>query len=172
MKKPGKKRYRSFTTRVNKTLTGFKLVFLFMILSVMYANAGNYSHKAKLTISENDAPIVEIIKEIEQQSNFRFLYRNETIENKKVSINVKNSTIDKVLDKITGEADIKYAILDNDLIVITPAGKIKQQQITVTGLVTSGADGTLLPGVNVIEKGTQNGTVTNVDGTYALNISS
>jgi TonB-linked SusC/RagA family outer membrane protein len=47
----------------------------------------------------------------------------------------------------------------------------KQQQIVITGKVTSGATGESLPGVNIIEKGTQNGTVTNVDGTYTLNVS-
>jgi TonB-linked SusC/RagA family outer membrane protein len=47
-----------------------------------------------------------------------------------------------------------------------------QQQIVVTGKVTSGATGESLPGVNIIEKGTQNGAVTNVDGTYTLSVSS
>ncbi len=46
-----------------------------------------------------------------------------------------------------------------------------KQQIVVTGKVTAGATGESLPGVNIIEKGTQNGTVTNVDGTYTLSIS-
>jgi hypothetical protein len=47
-----------------------------------------------------------------------------------------------------------------------------QQQIVVTGKVTSGATGESLPGVNIVEKGTQNGTMTNVDGTYTLRLSS
>ena len=51
------------------------------------------------------------------------------------------------------------------------APETRQQQIVVTGNVTSGATGETLPGVNIIEKGTQNGTVTNVDGTYTLSVS-
>jgi TonB-linked SusC/RagA family outer membrane protein len=173
MKKSGKKRNRFVvTTRAKKILTALKLICLFLILGVINASAGNYSQKAKLTISENDAPIIEIIKKIEQQTDFRFLYRNETVENKTVSINVRNSTIVKVLDKISGEADIKYAILDNNLIVITPVNNSKLQQITVTGSVSSETDDQPLPGVNVIEKGTQNGTVTSIDGTYTIDVSS
>ena len=51
------------------------------------------------------------------------------------------------------------------------APETRQQQIVVTGNVTSGATGETLHGVNIIEKGTQNGTVTNVDGTYTLSVS-
>ncbi len=170
MKKPGKKRKRFFTQSAKKMHTAIMLVCLFLVTGIMHVTAGNYSQKAKLTLSESNAPIVEIIKEIEHQSNFRFLYRNETVENKMASINVKNSTINKVLDQITGDADIKYAILDNDLIVITPALKSNQQQITVTGKVNSGAGGEALPGVNVVEKGTTNGTVTNVNGEYSITL--
>jgi TonB-linked SusC/RagA family outer membrane protein len=48
----------------------------------------------------------------------------------------------------------------------------QRQQIVVTGRVTSAATGESLPGVNIIEKGTQNGAVTNIDGTYTLGVSS
>jgi TonB-linked SusC/RagA family outer membrane protein len=45
------------------------------------------------------------------------------------------------------------------------------QERTVTGKVTSSEDGSALPGVNVVLKGTTNGTVTDVDGKYSLSIS-
>lgn len=44
------------------------------------------------------------------------------------------------------------------------------QSRTVTGKVTSADDGTGIPGVNVVEKGTNNGTVTDVEGNYSLNV--
>ncbi|HEU5145291.1 MAG TPA: carboxypeptidase-like regulatory domain-containing protein, partial [Chryseosolibacter sp.] len=45
------------------------------------------------------------------------------------------------------------------------------QSRTVTGKVTSADDGTGIPGVNVVEKGTNNGTVTDVEGNYSINVS-
>ncbi len=42
-------------------------------------------------------------------------------------------------------------------------------QTRVTGKVTSGEDGTALPGVSILEKGTTNGTVTDVEGNYSIN---
>ena len=48
---------------------------------------------------------------------------------------------------------------------------LAQQAQTVTGTVTSDEDGSGLPGVTVLEKGTNNGTVTNVDGVYSIAVS-
>ena len=45
------------------------------------------------------------------------------------------------------------------------------QNITVTGTVTSEDDSAALPGVNIIEKGTANGTVTDIDGKYSISVS-
>lgn len=44
------------------------------------------------------------------------------------------------------------------------------QEITVSGRVTSSEDGSALPGVNVILKGTANGTATDADGRYSLSV--
>ncbi len=46
------------------------------------------------------------------------------------------------------------------------------QERVITGMVSSSEDGSALPGVNVVLKGTTNGTVTDSDGKYSLNISS
>ncbi len=44
------------------------------------------------------------------------------------------------------------------------------QSKTVTGTVTSADDGTPVPGVNILEKGTSNGTVSDADGKYSINV--
>lgn len=48
---------------------------------------------------------------------------------------------------------------------------VQAQDVTITGTVTSAEDESGLPGVNVIVKGTSNGTVTDIDGKYSLNVS-
>ncbi|MFY1612718.1 SusC/RagA family TonB-linked outer membrane protein [Macellibacteroides fermentans] len=47
-----------------------------------------------------------------------------------------------------------------------------QSNTKVKGVITSGADGLPLIGVNVVEKGTTNGTVTDFDGNFELTVSS
>jgi len=44
------------------------------------------------------------------------------------------------------------------------------QSRTVTGKVTSSDDGNGIPGVNVVEKGTSNGSVTDVDGSFSVSV--
>ena len=44
-------------------------------------------------------------------------------------------------------------------------------QVTVTGTVSSEEDGGPMPGVNIIERGTTNGAITNADGTYSISVS-
>ena len=44
------------------------------------------------------------------------------------------------------------------------------QERVVSGTVTADEDGSTLPGVNVVLKGTTNGTVTDVDGNFRLNV--
>lgn len=46
------------------------------------------------------------------------------------------------------------------------------QSSSVSGKITDKADGTPLPGVNILVKGTTNGTISNVDGQYNLSIQS
>jgi iron complex outermembrane receptor protein len=44
------------------------------------------------------------------------------------------------------------------------------QRITVSGRVTSSDDGSALPGVNILEKGTNNGTITDANGNYSISV--
>ncbi len=50
------------------------------------------------------------------------------------------------------------------------AGSLYAQKIAVTGKVTDASDGSPLPGVNIVEKGTTNGTVTDANGNYSLSV--
>ena len=43
---------------------------------------------------------------------------------------------------------------------------------TITGKVTDASNGEALPGVTIVVKGTTNGTVTNFDGNYSINVES
>ena len=57
------------------------------------------------------------------------------------------------------------------LICVFSAHTLYAQTTTISGTVTDSSDGMSLPGVNVLEKGTMNGAVTDFDGNYAINAS-
>jgi len=52
------------------------------------------------------------------------------------------------------------------------SGEVLSQERTITGKVTAADDGSVLPGVNVLLKGTTTGTVTNHGGEYSIKIPS
>ncbi|MBN2520083.1 MAG: TonB-dependent receptor [Bacteroidales bacterium] len=56
------------------------------------------------------------------------------------------------------------------ILIIGFCAVLNAQEITVKGKVTSASDGMVLPGVNVLITGTTTGTVTDVDGNYALEV--
>jgi TonB-linked SusC/RagA family outer membrane protein len=53
-----------------------------------------------------------------------------------------------------------------------PPSSVTAQQIKVTGTVVGAKDNVSIPGVSVLEKGTTNGTVTDVDGKFTLTVQS
>jgi TonB-linked SusC/RagA family outer membrane protein len=61
--------------------------------------------------------------------------------------------------------------MENNLIVLTPSTMRAQvvQTVSVKGIVKD-SKGVPLPGVTVVEKGTTNGTITNFDGNYSLQV--
>src|SRR5687767_15048573 len=58
------------------------------------------------------------------------------------------------------------------LLLVCLSGTVWAQNRTITGKVTSSDDGSALPGVNILEKGTTNGTVTDANGAYSINVGS
>jgi len=65
---------------------------------------------------------------------------------------------------------MKKIILSAGLLCILFSLQVTGQTRTITGTVTDVADGTTLPGVTILEKGTANGTITNADGNYSLTV--
>jgi len=144
-------------------------VFISLFFSVNLLALEN-SLKTRFTYDFTGMTVREVFQVLEQQSKFRFFYNEDfkTID-KIVDLNVKDENVEGILDKIFSGSDITYKVLENNLIVLT----VKQnlQQYTVAGRVIDATTAIPLPGVNVIEKGTTNGTVTDVGGNYSLIVS-
>jgi TonB-dependent starch-binding outer membrane protein SusC len=143
----------------------------FVMASTFQVFAKSNSYSSKLNVTFEDVAIEEILNEIEQQSDYSFLYRNEIIEDKRITVDVRNASIDEVLNLTLANANVEYTMLENNLVVIQPSANSSFQGVTVSGTVISISSETPLPGVNVFEKGTQNGTVTDLDGNYSITVS-
>ena len=143
-----------------------RLLIICFSVCLCQLSATVYSQNGLLTVETKKTTLRELFLNIEQQSNYRFFY-NDVLTNidKEVSISAQSKSIDEVLDMILANSGVTYRILDNQLIVISPVALL--QAITITGKVTD-ETGSTLPGVNVIIKGTNTGTVTDANGNYSI----
>jgi len=88
--------------------------------------------------------------------------------NKRITLNLKNKSVEAILDQILDQSNLTYRIFENNLIVVTPEVYVRQG-ITITGRVTDNA-GEPLPGVNVMVKGTNIGSIANAAGGYSITV--
>jgi TonB-linked SusC/RagA family outer membrane protein len=146
-----------------------------MVGFLLTASANSYSQNTRLNIKLTDGTVTELMKYVEDNSEFVFLYKNEDLDlKKKVTVELENATIQQVLDAGFAGQNVGYDVYDRQIIIHRalakrmPAENIQQQR-TVTGVVTD-QSGQPLPGVTVVVAGTTTGTVTNSDGNFSLAI--
>ncbi len=170
----------------NNTLSGrycfknprFKQIFRIMRIStfllmvcVFCSYAGNvHSQNAKVSIRMNNVKLDKILNEIENQTDYIFIYNNQVDINKITSVKVKNEAVAQVLDKILSGTGINYELEGTHIILTTEAIKdlhAQQQAKTVTGTVTD-VSGEPIIGANIRIKGTTTGTITDIDGNFSI----
>lgn len=170
----------------NNTLSGrycfknprFKQIFRIMRIStfllmvcVFCSYAGNArSQNAKVSIRMNNVKLDKILNEIENQTDYLFIYNNQVDINKITSVKVKNEAVAQVLDRILSGTGINYELEGTHIILTTEAIKdlhAQQQAKTVTGTVTD-VSGEPIIGANIRIKGTTTGTITDIDGNFSI----
>ena len=170
----------------NNTLSGrycfknprFKQIFRIMRIStfllmvcVFCSYAGNaHSQNAKVSIRMNNVKLDKILNEIENQTDYLFIYNNQVDINKITSVKVKNEAVAQVLDRILSGTGINYEREGTHIILTTEAIKdlhAQQQAKTVTGTVTD-VSGEPIIGANIRIKGTTTGTITDIDGNFSI----
>jgi TonB-dependent starch-binding outer membrane protein SusC len=156
-----------------------KLTFLLMFLCFLQLSASVYSQSTKFTFKVDNKEIVEVLREIEDQSKFRFFYLREQVDvERRVSITVNDATVEQILDELFKGREVNYEVMNDFLIVLSKPGSnfgrkmydrtvLSQQQRAISGTVTD-ESGQPLPGVSIVIKGTLQGATTNVDGEYVL----
>ena len=150
--------------KIPRTMKLF-ILFFACSLGLTYASE-TYAQKASINLEMQDKTVKDVLKEIERQSGFGFFYNNSQINlNRRVSLNTRNSDIFKVLNQIFEGTDVGFYVLDKKIVLTTNVEKAVAQQASffkATGKVTD-ITGELIIGAAVIENGTPNGTVTDVD---------
>jgi TonB-linked SusC/RagA family outer membrane protein len=150
-----------------KLLIAMKFTLLLFLLTTAQVFGTAYSQATKLSVNLQNATTEDIFENIEQQSEFKFLYNNDLLDNKNHEVvNYNQQTVEVILDDVLKDSGNRYTVMDNNLIVVSPSNDAKQGG--VSGKVTD-VNGEPLMGATVVVKGTTNGAVTDVNGNYTIN---
>lgn len=113
----------------------------------------------------------EVIKELEETTEYRFFY-NDGIKglNSPISVDVEDADINAVMDAIAKQANVAYVLKSGHQIVLSSVKTVQQQgNKKVTGTITD-PKGEPIIGANVVVKGSTNGTITDIDGHFSIEV--
>ena len=159
---------------LNKTPLPMKLSVLFLIcsLSMTYA-AESYAQKTMISLEVRNETVGTVLEKLKKESGFDFFFNNKHVDLKRiVSVSANNNNIFKILDQIFAGTNVKYSVLEKKIILSTEIVQgIQQEQNKVTGIVKDNA-GIPIVGATIMEKGSTNGTVSDLDGNFSLQMNS
>jgi TonB-linked SusC/RagA family outer membrane protein len=132
---------------------------------------------AQLSISATDTEIKNILRQIEEKSNYTFFYSDDFLDiNQKMNIHAKDETIENILNILFQNTNIDYRINNTQIALSekivqreTPANTAQQQgRKTISGTVRDN-EGNPIIGATIMEKGNpSHGTITDIDGNFIL----
>ena len=159
----------SYTLKNDKKAKGIRFVlFLFMVViqTTAFAQGG-----MKITIQKENITVIEALKEVEKQSKLSVGYNDsQLIDKPAINLNLKNIDLVKALSIILKGTGFTYGIKRNYINIIPQpkTGTVVVKQ--VTGRVVDEKNEPLI-GVNIRVEGTDDGTVTDLEGKYVIKAS-
>lgn len=170
-----KKKYNRTILKKN-VLKGFcrkkgllALLFLSFSINLIAQTVQNVSLNLK------NALVSTAIDALKKQTKLHVVYNHEEVNAlPKVTIKVKNLSFQKVLDQVLAGSNLEYTIQDNTVIIGPKASKDDKtaavsKKITISGVVLDENKAPLVK-ASIIEVGTNNGTLTNEEGRFTLNV--
>ncbi|MDN5200080.1 TonB-dependent receptor [Fulvivirgaceae bacterium BMA10] len=160
----------------------FGILIQCMLYSFVFARYGEAQkmsiEKIHVTIEIDNLSIKETFSEIENATDFTFAYKEKSVDlRKKLSLTKQHISLADLLRDISRRTDLRFKRI-NEIIYVGNKGvkspgitfeDLVTEEKTITGRVTD-KDGAELPGVNVLVKGSNVGTITDINGNYSLNV--
>jgi len=161
-------------------------LFFILLSSAIAFSANSYSQNAKFSLHMGNATVSDVLKAIEEQSEFIFFYQDQQIDlNRNVDIAVIDKTVNEILDQLFKGTDSVYKIIDRQIVIGKSQEQLEIKRLAVErlfeelqqpqkkqlkGKVTD-AKGEGIPGTTVMVKGTTLATITDFDGNFNLDVS-
>ena len=157
---------------IEKIPNTMKLTFLFLVISLLTFTAEASAQKVSMFF--NNVKVEKVLSAITKQTGLSMAYSKQIVNlDRKVSIQVEDADVALVLDKLVTDTNLSYEIKNNKIYLfekqaITIATVVLQKK-QISGTIVD-QNGEPIIGANVVEKGSTNGTITDVDGKFVLEV--
>jgi TonB-linked SusC/RagA family outer membrane protein len=159
-------------------ITFIQLFFSVVLSSMAYSSTLSAQNilDRKVSMSLNNTSLQNVLNYLQKNDNVKFIYSNTAINvNQQVSVNADNLSLKAILDQVLKTNGITYEVLKDRIIL----GKMANASASVstnaaiatpiTGKIVDQSGQTVI-GASVLEKGTTNGTTTDINGNFKLNV--
>jgi TonB-linked SusC/RagA family outer membrane protein len=157
-----------------KSLNIMKISVLFLFVAIFSVSAKSYSQEARVTFDLKNVSVNDVFETIREQTNYSFWYDIKDVNvDRIVSLKAENNTVRQVLKQLLKNENLDYRMVDNH-VVLLPKGSEPVitdvlQTRKITGTVRDGNNDPVI-GANVVEKGTTNGSITDINGQFSLDV--
>lgn len=157
-------------------------ILLFVCVFSSLAETG-YTQNARITINKRNSTFKEVLNEIESKTDYLFIYNDEVNFNERISVKATKKSVSDILNAILKNKDVLYSVEGNHILLtkkdddrgddentnIQANNNQQQQKKQITGKI-SDEDGLPIIGANIIEVATSNGTISDIDGIFTLEV--
>lgn len=169
---------RSAIPKLKHWVLTMKLTFLLTVLSVVQVYASSYAQH--VSIKAKNSPLVQVMQSIQKQSGIPFFLNGKDIANTKINADIKDEKLETALTNLFTGKPISWELVDGTIILrrsenptlgnqVSTAETRSAQQRRISGKV-SDESGNAIQGASVVVKGSNNGTSTDANGNFSLEV--
>lgn len=156
---------------LKRILSVLKMSLILLAFTLFQAVAtSSYSQTTPLTVKTEQVALTDLFALIEKQSDFLFFYVDADVKNIKVSVNASGKSVEEVLSAALRSTRLSYSIVGRNINIYPKNAPGSSPKKKISGRVND-PEGNAIIGANVVEKGTTNGTITDVEGKFQLEVS-
>ena len=150
-----------------------KLTVGFLLLCSCFAFANHaYSQNEKVSLNKIQVQLEDVLSEIEDQTNYLFISNRELDLTQKVSVHAANESVQEVLNEVLKDTGLTFSVEGVNIILTQKEVNvlIAQQQVkNISGKIVD-QNGEPVIGANVVEKGTANGVISDLEGRFSIRV--
>ncbi|MDR2498199.1 MAG: SusC/RagA family TonB-linked outer membrane protein, partial [Tannerellaceae bacterium] len=145
----------------------------FTIYLLLCAPVWSQAQEANVTINLSNTRISEVFEEIETQTSYTVAYNESVIDpSTRINVSLSNKPLSQAMTEILSGLNAMFRIEGKKILILSaPSAPMYSDRKTVSGKVVD-THGEPIIGANIVESGTTNGTTTDIDGNFSLEVAS